>query len=82
MAEIKTVGIVGAGQMGAGIAHVCSVAGYDILFHDVAPERIEAGVELVRRNMARQVAKGILSQDALETALARIKPTAKVDGLG
>ena len=82
MAEIKTVGIVGAGQMGAGIAHVCSVAGYDILLHDVAPGRIEAGVDLVRKNMARQVAKGILTQAALEAAVARIKPTVSVQDMG
>ena len=43
MAEIKTVGIVGAGQMGAGIAHVSVLAGYEVLFHDVSLDRIEAG---------------------------------------
>jgi 3-hydroxybutyryl-CoA dehydrogenase len=79
MAEIKTVGIVGAGQMGAGIAHVTTLGGYDVLFHDVAVERIEAGIAAVRRNMARQVAKGLITQKAMDAALARLKPAETVE---
>jgi 3-hydroxybutyryl-CoA dehydrogenase len=79
MAEIKTVGIVGAGQMGAGIAHVTTLGGYDVLFHDVAVERIEAGIAAVRRNMARQVAKGLITQEAMDAALARLKPAETVE---
>jgi 3-hydroxybutyryl-CoA dehydrogenase len=82
MADIKTVGIIGAGQMGAGIAHVCSVAGYEILFHDVAPERIEEGLATVRRNMTRRVSKGSLTEEAMEAALARIRPSGGIEGLG
>ena len=48
MAEIKTVGVIGAGQMGAGIAHVCAVAGYDVLLNDITAERPElAGAKVV-----------------------------------
>ena len=47
MATIKTVGIIGAGQMGAGIAHVCALAGYDVLLHDVSSERIDAGHQVM-----------------------------------
>jgi 3-hydroxybutyryl-CoA dehydrogenase len=82
MAEIKTVGIVGAGQMGAGIAHVCSAAGYKILFHDVSAERIKEAIELVRRNMGRQVAKGAMTQEDLDAAVGRIGPAGGAEGLG
>ena len=41
MAEIKTVGVIGAGQMGGGIAHVCALAGYDVLLNDVSPAKVE-----------------------------------------
>ena len=73
MAEIKTVGVIGAGQMGAGIAHVCAVAGYDVLLNDIAPERIEAGVALVRKGLSRLVAKGAMAQADMDAALARVK---------
>jgi 3-hydroxybutyryl-CoA dehydrogenase len=82
MAGIRTVGIVGAGQMGAGIAHVSAVGGYDVIFHDIAPERIEAGIATVRRNMGRQVAKGILSQADMDAALARIRASEGLESLG
>ena len=73
MAEIKTVGVIGAGQMGAGIAHVCAVAGYDVLLNDVAPERIEAGIALVRKGLSRLVAKGAMTQADMDAALARVR---------
>ena len=72
MIEIKTVGVVGAGQMGSGIAHVCALAGYDVLFHDVSRGRIDAGIELVKRNLSRQVAKGMIDHDQMQAALPRI----------
>ena len=81
MADIKTVGIVGAGQMGAGIAHVSAVAGYDVLFHDISPDRIEAGRAAVARNLGRQVAKGIVTQEAMDAALARIRPAETVEAV-
>ncbi|MEO6376733.1 MAG: 3-hydroxybutyryl-CoA dehydrogenase [Caulobacteraceae bacterium] len=73
MAEIKTVGVIGAGQMGAGIAHVCAVAGYDVLLNDITPDRIEAGVALVRKNLSRLVSKGALAQADLDAAVGRLK---------
>ena len=82
MAEIKTVGVIGAGQMGAGIAHVCAVGGYEVRLHDVAPERIEAGIALVQKNLSRQVAKGAMTQADLDAAMARIKPTPGLEALG
>ena len=53
MIQIKQVGVIGAGQMGSGIAHVCALGGYDVLLHDVSPERIETGVETIKKNMSR-----------------------------
>jgi 3-hydroxybutyryl-CoA dehydrogenase len=74
MTEIKTVGIIGAGQMGAGIAHVSAVGGYQVLFHDISSERIQEGLATVQRNLSRQVSKGLLTQEAMDAALARIVP--------
>ena len=80
-ASIKSVGIVGAGQMGNGIAHVCALAGLNVSLFDVAPERIKAGLATINGNMARQVGKNLITEDARKSALARIHPTETVDGL-
>ena len=74
MAEIRTVGIIGAGQMGMGIAHVCALAGYDVLLNDLSAERIEAGIRATRANMTRQVSRGYITQDEMNIGLARIAP--------
>ncbi|MBX8803058.1 3-hydroxybutyryl-CoA dehydrogenase [Bacillus subtilis] len=71
---IKTVGIIGAGQMGNGIAHVCALAGFDVLLHDASLERLENGIATISGNMARQVASGKLAEDARIAGLALIKP--------
>ena len=73
MAEIKTVGVIGAGQMGAGIAHVCALAGYDVVWNDVSSERIAAGRELVEKNLSRQVARGMVTMEQMQDALPRIR---------
>ena len=59
MDHIKSVGVIGAGQMGGGIAHVCALAGYEVLLHDISPERIADGIKLIEKNMHRQVSRGI-----------------------
>ena len=59
--EIKIIGIVGAGQMGNGIAHVCALAGYDVLLHDVKKEKVDAAFEIISGNLSRQVARGKIS---------------------
>jgi 3-hydroxybutyryl-CoA dehydrogenase len=79
---IKTVGVIGAGQMGAGIAHVSALNGYDVLLHDVARDRIDAGLETIARNMARQVGKGIIDQAAMDAAMARIKAAPELQMIG
>ena len=72
MAEIKTVGIIGAGQMGAGIAHVCALAGYTIRLHDVSADRIDAGIAAIERNLNRQAARGMITVEQLQAAVPRI----------
>ena len=56
--NIRKVGIIGAGQMGNGIAHVCALAGYDVLLNDTAKDRIEAALATINGNLARQVKSG------------------------
>ncbi|HKR88069.1 MAG TPA: 3-hydroxybutyryl-CoA dehydrogenase [Phenylobacterium sp.] len=82
MANIKTVGIIGAGQMGAGIAHVCALAGYDVLLHDVSSDRIDAGLQSVEHNMSRQVGRGTIAHDDMVAALQRIKPARELQAVG
>jgi 3-hydroxybutyryl-CoA dehydrogenase len=79
--SLKKVGVIGAGQMGNGIAHVCALAGFDVSLYDVAPDRIKAGIATINGNMARQVGKKIISEDDRKKALARIQATESIDGL-
>ncbi|TIW17187.1 MAG: 3-hydroxybutyryl-CoA dehydrogenase, partial [Mesorhizobium sp.] len=72
MSKIETIGIVGAGQMGGGIAHVAALAGYKVLIHDLSSDRIEKGIATISGNMARQVGSGKLEEKARNEAMARI----------
>jgi 3-hydroxybutyryl-CoA dehydrogenase len=82
MVQIKLVGVIGAGQMGAGIAHVCALGGYDVLLHDVRADRIDAAKSAIEKNMARQVAKGLITQPDMDAALARITPAPELQVVG
>ncbi len=77
---VQHVGIIGAGQMGNGIAHVFAVAGYDVLLSDINKEALEKAVAKVERNLQRQVTKGRLSDEDAKAAVARIKTTTTLDG--
>ncbi|MDR3498035.1 MAG: 3-hydroxybutyryl-CoA dehydrogenase [Parvibaculum sp.] len=77
--NIRKVGVIGAGQMGNGIAHVCALAGYDVLLNDVSPERIEAGLATINGNMTRQVASGRISVAERDAALDRIAAAVTYD---
>ena len=79
--RIRTLGIIGAGQMGGGIAHVAALAGYDVLLNDVSPDRIENGIATISGNMARQVSSGKLSDGDRQKGLSRIKPANSLEGL-
>jgi 3-hydroxybutyryl-CoA dehydrogenase len=82
MVQIKSVGVIGAGQMGTGIAHVVALGGYDVLLHDVSPERLDAGMSLIHHNLTRQVVRGIIDQAAMDAALGRIKPAGELQDIG
>ncbi|PTE08727.1 3-hydroxybutyryl-CoA dehydrogenase [Mesorhizobium helmanticense] len=72
MSKIETIGIIGAGQMGGGIAHVSALSGYKVLIYDISPDRIEKGIATVSGNMARQVGSGKLEEKLRNDAMARI----------
>jgi 3-hydroxybutyryl-CoA dehydrogenase len=82
MADIRTVGVIGAGQMGSGIAHVCALAGYEVFLNDVAPERIDASLKLISYNMTRQVHRGIIGDADMDAALARIRRAESLADIG
>jgi 3-hydroxybutyryl-CoA dehydrogenase len=73
-ATIDTVGIIGAGQMGNGIAHVTALAGIDVLLLDAKPEIVDKALAIISKNIDRQVAKGAVTAEAKDAAIARIKP--------
>jgi len=78
---IASVGVVGAGQMGAGIAHVCALAGYDVVLADLTPEHAEAGLETIRGNLARQTGSGRISEEERAATLDRIRVAAALGEL-
>ncbi len=69
---VKTVGIIGAGQMGNGIAHVVALAGYDVAINDLEKDRYTAAIEVIKGNMGRQVARGKITDADMTAALERI----------
>ena len=71
--NISKIGVIGAGQMGSGIAHVCSLAGLDLVLADVSMDRAEAGLNIIDGNMQRQTGKGAITEADRKAALARIK---------
>ena len=82
MSGIKTVGIIGAGQMGNGIAHVCALAGYDVVLNDISDDALAAGLKTIERNMTRQLSRELISKDEMESALKRIVTASSMDPLG
>jgi 3-hydroxybutyryl-CoA dehydrogenase len=82
MSEIKAVGVIGAGQMGAGIAHVAALGGYEVCLHDVADERIQAGLAGIEKNMGRQLAKEVIDQATMTQALGRIHASTGLADVG
>ena len=76
MGDINTVGVIGAGQMGSGIAHVCALGGREVRLHDMSAERLQAALAEIEKNLARQVGKGAITEADAKAALSRITPTA------
>lgn len=80
-AVIKKVGVIGAGQMGNGIAHVAALAGFDVVLNDVSADRLKSGMATINGNLARQVSKQAVSEDEKAKAVGRIKLAEKLDDL-
>jgi 3-hydroxybutyryl-CoA dehydrogenase len=80
--RIRSVGVIGAGQMGNGIAHVCAVAGYDVGLYDQAPDKIEAALSTIRKNLARSVKSGRIRPEQESEALRRIRAIDSLESLG
>lgn len=81
MATIKTVGVIGSGQMGNGIAHVAALAGFNVILYDVSADRLKSAMATINGNLSRQVAKKTITEDAHKKALTRITSADSLDGL-
>jgi 3-hydroxybutyryl-CoA dehydrogenase len=73
ISHIKAIGVIGAGQMGSGIAHVCALAGFDVALNDVEQKTLDAALQKIEHNMQRQAARGQIEDAAVASALARIR---------
>ncbi|MEM1007019.1 MAG: 3-hydroxyacyl-CoA dehydrogenase NAD-binding domain-containing protein, partial [Pseudomonadota bacterium] len=80
--DVKSVGVIGAGQMGNGIAHVLALAEYDVLVNDVSQDALDRAVVTIKGNLARQVSRGKISEQAMNDALNRITTTLELPRLG
>jgi len=70
--RLRRIGVIGAGQMGGGIAHVCALAGYDVVVTDVSDDALQRGREAIDRNLSRQVSRGKIREEEKDAALGRI----------
>jgi 3-hydroxybutyryl-CoA dehydrogenase len=77
--DIKQIGVVGAGQMGSGIAHVIALGKYDVLLNDIRKEAVDKALATIEKNMGRQVAKGLVKEEEVKAALQRIKFAPNLD---
>ncbi len=77
---VQHVGIIGAGQMGNGIAHVFAVSGYDVLLSDLSEDALKTALTKVENNLQRQIAKGLITDKEATAALARVKTTTGLEG--
>jgi 3-hydroxybutyryl-CoA dehydrogenase len=79
---IKKVGVIGAGQMGSGIAHVIALAGYDVALNDLKKDAVDKALTTIEKNLSRQAAKGLIKDGDIKTALKRIKFADGLTALG
>jgi 3-hydroxybutyryl-CoA dehydrogenase len=82
MVEIKSVGVIGAGQMGNGIAHVMALADYDVVLNDVNQDALNRALDAIKGNLARQASRGKITDDAMTSALSRIRTTQNLADVG
>ncbi len=81
MTVIKSVGVIGAGQMGSGIAHVTALAGYDVFLYDISEENVHAGIANITSSLTRQVSKGQITGEQRDAAISKIHAAIKLDAL-
>ena len=79
---VQTVGIIGAGQVGNGIAHVFALAGYDVLMTDISQDAMDKALALIDRNLERQVSRDKITAEAKKAAIGRIRTTLRLADLG
>jgi 3-hydroxybutyryl-CoA dehydrogenase len=80
--DIKTIGVIGAGQMGNGIAHVGALAGYDMILNDIKQDQLDKAVGTIERNMNRQVSRGTIGESEAAAAIGRITTETEMAALG
>jgi 3-hydroxybutyryl-CoA dehydrogenase len=78
---IERIGVIGAGQMGNGIAHVLALAGYDVVLDDVNKDQLSKALEKIERNMHRQAARGLIKDEQIPIAMKRIRTTTSLDDM-
>jgi 3-hydroxybutyryl-CoA dehydrogenase len=79
--SIERIGVIGAGQMGTGIAHVLSLAGYDVVLEDINAEQLGKAIERINKNMNRQAARGLIKSEEIEPAIKRIRTSQDLDAM-
>ncbi len=77
--QIRKIGVIGAGQMGSGIAHVSALAGFEVKLNDLSADRVKAGIATINGNMARQVSRKRITEEERQAALQRITPAEKYE---
>ncbi len=80
--EIESVGVIGAGQMGNGIAHVMALADYNVLLNDISQDALNSAMSTIEANLSRQASRGKISDEAVKAALGRITTTLNLSDLG
>ena len=79
--KVERIGIIGAGQMGNGIAHVCALAGYDVVIEDLNPDALGKALKTIGKNLDRQASKGIIKQEEATAALSRLRVSTSLDDM-
>ncbi|MFZ1988528.1 MAG: 3-hydroxybutyryl-CoA dehydrogenase [Alphaproteobacteria bacterium] len=79
--NVQTIGVIGAGQMGSGIAHVCALGGYQVLLNDISEDRLQKAVEGIKGNMSRQVGRKLITEKEMVEGLKHIETIKSTDAL-
>ncbi len=79
---IRKIGVIGAGQMGNGIAHVCATAGYEVVLNDINPDQLTEGLEIIKRNLDRQARRSLIAEEDAAAAIMRIRTSTDLGAMG